>query len=119
LTAPPATVQKTICVTELAIDFGLTLPEKQLHHNRSLSLASGSMLEEQMHHNRSLSLPSGSMLEERMHHNRSLSLASGSMLQEQMHNNKGRVVAPVMSNCIGLICLMCFRLQATEQQSSE
>jgi hypothetical protein len=85
----------TICVTELA------MPEKQLHHNRSLSLASGSMLEE------------------RMHHNRSLSLASGSMLQEQMHNNKGRVVAPVMSNCIGLICLMCFRLQATEQQSSE
>jgi hypothetical protein len=73
--------QRTICVTELAIDFGLTLPEKQLHHNRSLSLASGSMLEERMHHNRSLSLPSGSMLE------------------EQMHNNKGRDVAPVMSNC--------------------
>jgi hypothetical protein len=36
----------TICVTELA------MPEKQLHHNRSFSLASGSMLEEQMHNNK-------------------------------------------------------------------
>jgi hypothetical protein len=57
------------------------------------------MPEKQMHHNRSLSLASGSMLEEQMHHNRSLSLASGLMLEEQMHNNKGRGVAPVMSNC--------------------